>query len=90
LSRRARNGHAFRNLRVVDDGLAVDDAHFVFRHPFQRQRIDFVLDREHALGQCLHGVAGDHRHGGLADNRTLIHTERNEMHRGAVLSGAFG
>ena len=51
--------------------------------PADRARIDQVLARQHARGQRVLGVVGQHRHDRLRDDRPVVEVGGDEVHRRA-------
>ena len=51
----------------------------------KRMRVKAMLGFEHARRKAVRSVAGEHRHGGLRHDRTLIHLVPDEMHGAAAL-----
>jgi hypothetical protein len=52
----------------------------IFDKPANRERIDPMFGAQHPCRQRLLIVAGEHRHGGLNDDRSAIKLPANQVH----------
>src|SRR5687767_10534621 len=70
--------------RAVQPRYAVPEFQSPRCEPLDAPRIDDVLLREHACGETVLVVAGEHRNRRLYDHRSTVEFGRDEVNTGAV------
>src|SRR5689334_2577429 len=83
LLRLGNQQRALRRMRALDQAAAAQDLDASFRHEPERQRINSMLDLEHAGGECFGAVVVAHRYRRLRNDGTGIRLGHDKVNGGA-------